>query len=152
MWARGFQSNGYHGESSLSKPPRSHKLTWSVMGLLISKLNLDERIFICLSCLIFFSCVCFSYLKSFQVYFTFLYIFLFFLRDKKIQSHLAFISFQTFSYLRLAKCAITRIVAFQNSLYMTCAVSRLNTSCSELLQFSWPTHSYCASVGLGEML
>lgn len=124
------------------------------MGLLISKLNLKDRIVVCLSCLIFLLCL-FSILNIFLVYFIpyfTLFVYLsFFLQEKKIVSFgLYFIS--GFFIFRFAKCAIKRIVAFQNSLYMTCAVSRLNTFCSELLQFSWPTHSYCASVGLGEML
>lgn len=49
LW--GLQTNRYHGEPLLSKPPRSQLLTCSVMGLLNSMLCMDMRI----SLILFFS-------------------------------------------------------------------------------------------------
>ena len=52
---RGLQTNRYHGEPLLSKPPRSQLLTCSVMGLLNSIQYMDMRISLSFFASFFFS-------------------------------------------------------------------------------------------------
>ena len=52
---RGLQTNRYHGEPLLSKPPRSQLLTCSVMGLLNSIQYMDMRISLSFFVLFFFT-------------------------------------------------------------------------------------------------